>query len=206
MFLRENEVIRRLVPWVRAGQTLLDIGSGTGLVSRRLARVTGVRPTLCDVVDYNRVDLPHLKLTDPLRVPAADESFDVTMMLFVLHHIESWDDQLVLFSEAARIARRRVLILEDTPYNRVDRACNVVWDYLLNVRHGVPTPFTFRSREEWSRLFSADGTRVAHLESYRPKWPTLGMYHHSLFVLDRVRAPVEGRPNAESNQPKAVDD
>jgi len=29
---------------------------------------------------------------------------------------------------------------------------------------------------------------VVHVESYRPLWPTLGTYHHSLFVLDREDA------------------
>jgi hypothetical protein len=26
---------------------------------------------------------------------------------------------------------------------------------------------------------------VGHTETYRAKWPTLGTYHHTLFVLDR---------------------
>ena len=45
--------------------------------------------------------------------------------------------------------------------------------------------FTFRSKEQWRDIFSQNGFRVGHTESYRPKWPTLAMYHHSLFVLDR---------------------
>ena len=36
----------------------------------------------------------------------------------------------------------RVIIAEDTPGSRVDRALNSAWDWLLNIRHGVPTPFT----------------------------------------------------------------
>ena len=39
--------------------------------------------------------------------------------------------------------------------------------------------------KRFTGVFSADGYRVGHTESYRPKWPTLGMYHHTLFVLDR---------------------
>jgi ubiquinone/menaquinone biosynthesis C-methylase UbiE len=187
VFLRENEIIRVLAPWVDRGQTLLDLGAGTGLIARRLARVRGVEPTLCDLVDYRKVDFPSITMQDPLHVPVPDGSFDVVTMCFVLHHIPDWDDQLTVVAEAMRIARRRLLIIEDTPFNRVDLALNKVWDKLLNARHGVPVPFTFRSVGEWMEIFSRDGFRLGTTHSYRPKWPTLGMYHHTLFVLDRAR-------------------
>jgi SAM-dependent methyltransferase len=186
MFLRENEVVRRLAPWLESGETFLDLGAGTGLLSRRLARWTGAQPTLSDLFEFdNRIDLPFVRQTDPLRVPVPDRSFDVVLMTFVLHHIPKWEDQLVVAAEAMRIARKRVLVMEDTPFNKVDLVFNKGWDWLLNWRHGVPKPFTFRAKEEWSDIFSSNGFRVGHAESYRPKWPTLGMYHHTLFVLDR---------------------
>lgn len=186
MFLRENEVVRRLAPWIERGSTFLDIGSGTGLVARRLQRVTGSHATACDLHEFdNRIALPYLRQTDPLKVPADDASFDTVVMCFVLHHIPSWDDQLLVAAEAMRVARTRVLVLEDTPFNRVDLVFNKAWDWLLNQRHGIPIPFTFRSKEQWTDVFSQNGFRVGHTESYRPKWPTLAMYHHSLFVLDR---------------------
>jgi ubiquinone/menaquinone biosynthesis C-methylase UbiE len=188
MFLRENEIIRKLAPWVRPGQTLLDVGSGTGLIARRLAKVAGVKPTLCDLVDYCKVDeFPYIKLEDPLRVSAPDDSFDVVTMCFVLHHVPEWEDQLTVAAEAMRVARERVLILEDTPFHKVDLLFNKAWDKVLNMRHGVPVPFTFRNVEEWTDVFSRDGFRVSATHSYRPKWPTLAMYHHTLFVLDRAR-------------------
>lgn len=186
MFLRENEVVRKLAPWLSPGESFLDLGSGTGLVARRLAKVTGAKPTLCDAYEFdNRIELPFLNQPDPMRVPADDKSFDTVVMLFVLHHIPAWEDQLVVAAEAMRVARKRVLVLEDTPFHRVDLVFNKAWDWILNQRHGIPVPFTFRSRAEWTEIFSANGYRIGHAESYRPKWPTLAMYHHSLFVLDR---------------------
>ena len=123
MFLRENEVVRKLAPWIEPGQDFLDLGSGTGLVARRLARVTRANATACDVHEFdNRIELPYLRQTDPLKVPAEDGSFDVVVMCFVLHHIPSWDDQLKVAAEAMRVARTRVLVLEDTPFHRVDLA------------------------------------------------------------------------------------
>src|SRR5436190_13102416 len=122
MFLRENEVGEKIAPYLERGSTLLDLGAGTGYISRWLSERTAVEPTLTDVVSYhNRAkDLPFLRLDDPFRVPVGDGSFDVVMLLFVFHHVDSHDDQERLLDEAVRIARSRLVIMEDTPENGLD--------------------------------------------------------------------------------------
>src|SRR5439155_12544889 len=89
MFLRENEVGSKVVPHLQRGETLLDLGAGTGYVSRWLAERAGVRPTLTDVVSYHNREkaLPFITLDDPFSVPVEDRSFDVVMLLFVFHHV-----------------------------------------------------------------------------------------------------------------------
>ena len=87
--------------------------------------------------------------------------------------------------EAARLARHRVVVMEDTPTGRVDLLLNTAWDKVLNWRHGVPTPCTFRTVDEWLPVFMEHGLDAVHVQMYRPKWPTLMSYHHTLFVLDR---------------------
>lgn len=194
MFLRENEIGRRVAPHLRSGQTVLDYGSGTGRIDRWLARHTGALPVMADLVAYpNRCrELPFLELDDPFHVPAADRSFDAVLMLFALHH-NPFASQGKMVAEAVRLARGRVIVLEDTPFHAVDRLFNVAWDRVLNIRHGVPTPFTFRPVRQWLDLFMEHGLRAVHVESYRPKWPTLMTYHHTLFVLDREEPPPEGK-------------
>ncbi|HEV8572494.1 MAG TPA: class I SAM-dependent methyltransferase [Actinomycetota bacterium] len=187
MFLRENEIGGKLAPHLEPGAEVLDLGAGTGRIAAWLARRVGIRPTLTDLVDYgNRVsDFPFIRIDDPLRVPADDGSFDVVVMLFVLHHMERWQDQERLVADAARVARRRVLVIEDTPASRVERWINVAWDWALNLRHGVPTPFTFRSTEGWREVFERVGMHVRVVETYRARWPSLMTYHHTLFVLEK---------------------
>jgi ubiquinone/menaquinone biosynthesis C-methylase UbiE len=186
MFLRENEIGGRLAPHLAPGMSVLDVGSGTGRLSRWLASRVGIRPTLTDVVEFdNRVlDFPYVRLNDPLTLPFPDRAFDAVMMLFVLHHIEKRTDQERLVGEAARVAGKRLLIIEDTPTSRVDRIMNVAWDWVLNLRHGVPRPFTFRTAPGWTEVFGRSGLRVLHAETYRARWPTLMTYHHTLFVLE----------------------
>ena len=186
MFLRENEEGSKVAPWLERDETMLDLGAGTGFISRWLERRTGVVPTLTDVVSYgNRAtSLPFIRQTDPFSVPVEDRSFDVVLMMFVFHHVEQWTDQIRLLDEAIRIARHRVIVMEDTPENRLDLMFNKAWDWVLNRRHGVPCPFTFRSPEGWLRVFKDRNLSIVHTHTYKPLWPTFRMYPHSLFVLD----------------------
>lgn len=187
MFLREKEIGGRLARHLERGMTVLDVGAGTGRISRWLTERVGVRPTLADVTEFGNRErgFPFVRMTDPLHVPVDDGSFDAVVMLFVLHHVSRWRDQERLVREAARIARRRVLLIEDTPTSGVDRAFNVAWDWALNLRHGVAKPFTFRTTGGWEVVFARAGLRGVHVETYRARWPTLMTYHHTLFVLER---------------------
>jgi len=141
---------------------------------------------LADLVEYRnrRQDLPFLKLEDPYHVPAPDGAYDAVLLLFALHH-NPYEAQGKVLAEAARLSGRRVIVIEDTPFNRVDHAFNVFWDKALNLRHGVPTPMAFRGEEEWLAMFMEHDLEAVHVESYRPRWPTLMTYHHTLFVLER---------------------
>jgi len=187
MFLRENEVGGRVGRWLEPGQTVLDVGSGTGRISRWLRDRIGVRPTLTDVVPYRNRDrsLPFIEQADPFTVPVGDGSFDVVLLLFVLHHVAGPQEQGRLLDEAVRAARTRLIVLEDTPRTGLDRAFNKGWDWVLNLRHGVPTPFSYREVDGWTRAFKERDLSIVAVETYRPKWPTLMTYPHSLFVLDR---------------------
>ncbi len=186
MFLRDNEVGRRVGRHLLPGERVLDYGAGTGILGTWLAERHGVEPTLADLVEYRnrRRHLPFIKMEDPFGVPAPDRSFDAVLLLLALHH-NPYESQGKVLAEAARLFRRRLIVIEDTPFTRLDRAANVVWDKVLNLRHGVPTPCTFRGVDEWLAIFQEHGLTALHVESYRPLWPTLGTYHHTLFALER---------------------
>ena len=89
-----------------------------------------------------------------------------------------------LLREAQRVARSRLVVIEDTPTSAVDRVLNVAWDWTLNLRHGVPKPFSFRTVEGWRAAFRRLRLEVRYAETYRARWPSLMTYHHTLFVLD----------------------
>ncbi|MGH2710728.1 MAG: class I SAM-dependent methyltransferase [Actinomycetota bacterium] len=191
MSLRDQEIGAKLAPHLSSGWDVLDVGSGTGKLSRWLRERTGIRPTLADVADFgNRVGgMPYVRLEDPGTLPFDDVSFDAVLVLFVLHHVARWEDQEALLVEAARVTRKRLILIEDTPLSRTDRIMNTAWDWVLNLRHGVPKPFSFRTVEGWRGVFRRIGLAERSSETYRPLWPTLGTYRHTIFVLDLEGAP-----------------
>lgn len=103
-------LLRLLEP--RAGDTLLDVGCGTGYFSRRLAqagvRVTGVDhdPSALDFAAKRGGGVSYLQ-ADARKLPFADRSFDCAVAVASLCFIEPADAAL---REMWRVARRSVVL------------------------------------------------------------------------------------------------
>lgn len=95
------------------GETLLDVGCGTGYFSRRFAREAGMKVTGIDInpdmIDVARRQAPEIEfaLGDMKRLPFADASFHhviaITSLCFVA-------DERQVIREMTRIARCRVTL------------------------------------------------------------------------------------------------
>jgi SAM-dependent methyltransferase len=110
---------------------------------------------LCDIKVPQRTSLP-VKQFDGTHLEYADDSFDMVLFSYVLHHAA--DDTLQLLRDAKRIARRYVAITED-PKETPD---DFYWAYKHD-RAG-----TFRGRREWLELFELMGFSVVHEEPLDP--------------------------------------
>jgi ubiquinone/menaquinone biosynthesis C-methylase UbiE len=110
---------------VRAGMRVLDVGCGTGVVTRDVARRVGARGTVVGVdpsgallaVARRRARLegsgarPRFRRGDGLALPFASASFDVALAVTVLLHVPGSDRVL---GEMARVTRPggRVAVLD----------------------------------------------------------------------------------------------
>lgn len=98
--------------------TLLDVGTGTADIPRRLRRAAGRRGARLSVIGVD-VSAPMLRsarsaldaaaCADAARLPFADDSVDVVACSQLLHHFEAADARAVI-AELHRVARRRVVI------------------------------------------------------------------------------------------------
>jgi ubiquinone/menaquinone biosynthesis C-methylase UbiE len=146
-------------PALGPGWSLLDVGTGAGYVSAALAargrRVHGV-----DIVDARRVQGTGFDLWDGATLPFPDGTFDAVLFGFVLHHIPD-ARKLDVLTEARRVARRRILVLEDTPATPLDWLAAELHGRRHRRAIGSRADFGFKTRRGWEGWFADMGLRVA---------------------------------------------
>lgn len=133
--------------WLKKDQTVLDIGCGNGIISKRLMDDFSIKLLGCDVRNYLILDIPFKKIKGK-RLPFENNEFDVALLNDVLHHIP-FKNQEELISEAIRVAKK-VLIFEAKPTIK-----GKIADIVLNKYHyqDLNVPLSFRSINEWKKLF-----------------------------------------------------
>ncbi|GEM_PF-541778 len=179
----ENKRIESIRPFIQAGENILDIGAGSGRFGKKVSEALSVNVTGVDVCDYSDHSIPFY-VYDGKKLPFSDQSFDTVFFAFVLHHVK---DQEILLREACRVARKKIVIFEDT-YEYFFEKYFTGWnDYHTNIFQGwikfkkgffksspseMPMPLTFRSVQGWSHFFKKFPVKVLSSEvrkmGYKP--------------------------------------
>ncbi len=136
---------------LKPGTKVLDVGVGTGLVSRQAARIVGT-PNLVTGIDPSPGMLENAQVPDGVKLvrgsvehlPFADASFDFVTMGYALRHIA---DLSIAFSECFRVLRPggRFCILEITNPEKKFQASAA--EKLLERRGALARPADFAQRE-----------------------------------------------------------
>lgn len=163
---RGRRIARLLSDYLERGAKVLDLGCGNLVAAQEIAEQARVRIVGLERLAFARRRLP-LVLYAGGTVPFRDRSFDTVLLAFVLHHCE--DGGVEVLGEARRIARRRILVLEDAYDHLIERSLTRVVDRLLNriENPSIPLPLRFRPLHEWQRLFADLGLRVEAVRTVR---------------------------------------
>ena len=70
------------------GSKVLDVGCGTGIVSKEISDILSVKVTGCDIDKYLLTNLSFKKMHSGNKLPFAKRIFDAAMFNDVLHHID----------------------------------------------------------------------------------------------------------------------
>jgi demethylmenaquinone methyltransferase/2-methoxy-6-polyprenyl-1,4-benzoquinol methylase len=146
----------------RPGQTVLDIAAGTGTSSEPFAD-GGVNVVPADfslgMLRVGRRRRPDLGFTaaDAMRLPFADDSFDVVTMSFGLRNVASVDSTLREFLRVTRPGGRMVICEFSQPTNRAFR--KVYREYLM------------RSLPPIARKVSSNPESYVYLAESIQAWP-----------------------------------
>jgi SAM-dependent methyltransferase len=107
--LKAHRIAQLLAP----GDRVLDIGCGRAERAQALRAFRPIDYTGLEVAAPASPPRERVVLFDGEHVPFEDKTFDVVMLCYVLHHM-SHARAASLLLDAARVARRRVILLEDS--------------------------------------------------------------------------------------------
>ena len=173
---------RVLAPHV-IGPRLLDLGAGEGWVGEAVHMLTPAWTCAVDVGPFRLAKGPYA-IYDGTRLPFAEDTFDTTLISFVLHHCERPE---AVFAEAVRVTRARLLVIESVYRSRVEHFWLDLLDRQLNRhRHDgrMNVPLAFRRPEEWQALFESHSLRVVATE-WLGSWVERLVHHPLLFAMDK---------------------
>ncbi len=186
--VRLREQAEALADYVGHGDSVLDVGCGTGHLSAYLREMYGAAPTGIDVKDFRQNDIPFIDF-DGTSIPFADNSFDHVILSEVLHHSR---DPVRLMAECVRVARRRIIVFEDVPEGLVGKLALQahVQAFACCRRY----PFRPARLDEYRQALSwlaTKATGVARIPQ-PPQWLTV--YPRVLYVYDLSEGPATTRP------------
>lgn len=147
----------RLAPMIPSQARVLDVGCGDGLVSRLLVEA---RPDLWIQGIDNQVRklsfIPVLQF-DGHALPFPESSFDVVMMVDVLHHATN---QISLLHESKRVTNKAILLKDHLCHSYLSNAILRFMDRVGNRRHDVPLPHCYWPASKWFETFARLELRV----------------------------------------------
>ncbi len=149
--VREREIASRLAGFLAGEKSVLDVGCGSGQLALRISKELGVQVQGIDLRAPPNPGIP-FKLFNGKETPFGDNSFDVAILVDVLHHVKGQSNRDRLLSECLRVARHAVIVKDHYYTNFLQRAWLKFVDTLTNIPSGVSTPFEFVSREQWETL------------------------------------------------------
>jgi len=186
VYNRRASVLRdHLAELLPQNASVLDVGCGDGLLSylimqkRPDVKIKGV-----DILGRSQTQIP-VEQFDGEVIPYGDGTFEVTMLVDVLHHTI---DPMVLLHEAVRVARKAVVIKDHTCNGLFDKLTLRLMDQVGNARHGVALPYNYWSQQRWFEAVDTLGLKIAtwkkDLRLY-PR-PARWLFDRSLHFISRL--------------------
>lgn len=175
-------MVAHILPALDISGNLLDIGCSGGLITQGIHDQTGMEVVGIDVLKPPNSTFPVI-LYDGETIPFPDNYFTNVLLCFVLHHC---DDPIALLTEAKRVCRHRMVVVEDiaeTPFQN-QKAILKDWFYNKITVPDMVLTYNFKSTEEWLSIFRE--SNLALVNSYATPSMPINPVKQTLFALDKV--------------------
>ena len=166
---RVQEKLAEIVPRLEPSDKVLDVGSGNCVILHELGlrnyQVSGI-----DVDNLSFIEGVQPVVYNGVQMPFGDQSFDVSLLITVLHHIPKPEATL---AEARRISKR-IVVIEEIYSNSIEKYLTYFIDSLFNFEF-FGHPRSNKTDEGWKAAFEGLGLRLVDAK-----------YSRSALVLKRA--------------------
>ena len=147
---RIRELVRQIVPSLRAGDRVQDVGCGFGTLGRAILDSPDC-PKDVHVQGLERVkrggEAIPVDVYDGGAFPYADKSFDAVILADVLHHERDPDH---LIEECVRVSRRLIIIKDHQRKGLLAQQRIALIDWAANAPYGVPCLYRYNTPAQWA--------------------------------------------------------
>lgn len=146
---RVRELVRCIMPHLREGDRVLDVGCGFGALGRAIMdSPLCPRGVYITGMERGRRDgeLIEVDAYDGITIPYAERSCDVILLADVLHHEREADR---LLRECIRLSRRLIIVKDHQLQGLLARQRISLLDWAANHPYDTECTFDYRTPAEW---------------------------------------------------------
>jgi 2-polyprenyl-3-methyl-5-hydroxy-6-metoxy-1,4-benzoquinol methylase len=151
---RGNLIVSKIIDYLPPNAKILDIGAGNCNITQILDD-RGFEITPIDVVDLSFVKDQKPIIYDGKTIPFKTNSFDVSLLLLVLHHTPN-PKQII--QEAKRVSKN-IVIMEEIFFNTMQKHLTYTLDSIMNLEF-ASHPHSNKVPREWETIFEKQNLRV----------------------------------------------
>lgn len=144
---RVADVTRKVLPYLKKRDRVLDLGSGYCTVTKEL-RNKDYNITPIDLKNYSVFPDVSPTIYNGKKLPYQVDEFDVILVITVLHHVREPEK---LLAEASRVSKR-LIVMEDLVESSIQKFFTSVLDSVLNFEF-FGHPHSNKSEREWLEEF-----------------------------------------------------
>jgi len=197
---RLRELVRRIVPHLRDGDRVLDVGCGFGGLGRAIMAAPSCPPgvTVSGLERFPR-DTPVIEVDpyDGVSMPYTDGAYEVVILADVLHHEEQPHR---LLRESRRVASRLVVIKDHCLAGPFAQSRVALIDWAANAPFSVRCLYRYNTLEQWRRWHEQHAlhveTELTSMQLYPPLVNFLFGRRLQYLAVTRVEERTDGEAGA----------
>lgn len=179
---RADQIYKRISKYLNKTDVILDVGTGSGFVAAKIGQKLNKKLTCVDVKLNKLNKSKNVILYDGKKLPFNNNSFDVVLLMTVLHHCSK---PLQVLDEAVRVSSDRVIIMEDLFETKIEKIITFIEDSIVNWEF-MGHPHSNKDEKGWLRAFKRRNLKLINLDKF--KIVCAGFpFRIGIFILKKTR-------------------